>query len=210
MPSMMETIPRSGFTKWTDAELHLAACDERLATIIARVGPCTLSPRRDYFAALCQSVMGQQISTVAAAAIYGRFVQLFPRAKPDPRVMLGLDVDVVRAAGVGHQKITFLRDIASGFVDGRVQPKDFAGLNDETLIAHLVQLKGVGRWTAEMFLMFAMNRPDVLPVDDLGFRAAALRVYGLRKLPSPDRLGALAKKWRPYRTIATWYLWRSK
>jgi len=205
---MIDSIAKKACKGWSEAEKFLSQADPILAEIITRTGPCTLAVRRDYFPALCQSVMSQQISTRAAAAIYGRFCKLFPRLRPDAEALLMLDMQVLRSAGVGPQKIGFLRDIATGFVDGRIVGRDLWNMDDEAAIEHLTQLKGVGRWTAEMFLMFVLNRPDVLPVDDLGLKLAARRAYRLRKLPSAARLTQLARPWRPYRTIATWYLWR--
>ena len=178
--------------------------------LIASLGPCTLKPQQDHFAALCGSVMSQQISVKAADAIYGRFVRLFPRNKPTPAGLLKLTDEQIRSAGVGPQKIRYLRDIAAGFVDGRVTPKLLAKLEDEDLIEHLTMLKGVGRWTAEMYLMFVLCRPDVWPVDDVGLHIGAHHAFAMKRRPTPKQLAKFGEQFRPWRTIAAWYIWKSR
>jgi DNA-3-methyladenine glycosylase II len=195
---------------WADAQKHLAAASPKMRALISRLGPCTLKPERNHFAALCGSIMSQQILVKAAEAIYGRFVRLFPRKTPKPAELLKLSDEQIRSAGVGPQKIRYLRDIAAGFLDGRVPVKHLARLGDEELIEHLTQLKGVGRWTAEMYLMFVLCRPDVWPVDDVGLHIGAQQVFGLKKRPTPKSLVKLGTPFAPYRTVAAWYLWKSR
>lgn len=193
---------------WSPAIAHLRRADPVLAAIIDRVGPCTLHPRRDYFVALCKSICTQQVSTVVATIIFARFRLLFPRQQPTPQRLLTLTDDQLRAVGFSRQKVSYLRDLAVHFVDNRIPTRRFARMTDEQIIESLLPIKGVGRWTAEMFLIFVLNRPDLLPVDDLGIRKSAQSAYRLAALPDAETLLALAAPWRPWRTIATWYLWR--
>ena len=195
---------------WAAASRHLRRADVRLAPIIAQVGPCTLKRERHAFRTLVESIVSQQISFKAAEAILGRFRALFPgRPFPSPAEVLAMPPDRLRGAGLSNQKMTYVRDLAAKFADGTIRPGRFARLADDDIAEQLIQVKGIGRWTAEMFLMFALNRPDVLPVDDLGLRKAMQRLYRLRKLPNAETIERLAEPWHPYRTIATWYLWRS-
>ncbi len=188
---------------------HLVKADPVLRRLITRLGPCTLAPRRDSFATLCDSIISQQLAAPVAAAIYDRFAALFPRRRPTPAALAETPAARLRAAGLSRQKIAYLKDLAAGFRDGRIQPRRFGHLSNDAIIAALVSIHGIGRWTAEMFLMFALNRLDVLPVDDLGIRKAIQRWYGLRRLPTARTIRAIAKPWHPYETVACWYLWRS-
>ena len=197
---------------WSAAQRHLSAADPVLRRIIRRVGPCTLHPRRDYFVLLCMAIFNQQISLAAAAKLFARFRDCFPRRRPTPRLVLQHLHDPgspIHACGLSRSKKTYLIDLANGFVDGRIPTRKFARMSDEDIIAHLTQIKGIGRWTAEMFLMFVLNRPDVLPVDDLGLQEKLRLAYGLRRRPKPLHIRRVAQCWRPWRTIGTWYLWRS-
>jgi DNA-3-methyladenine glycosylase II len=179
--------------------------------IIAKVGPCTLAPRRDYFIVLCKSIFTQQISTKIAAILFGRFCELFPRKKPTPARV----IDVLRHdhhakhCGLSRQKRAYLLDLAKHFDSGEIPTRRLARMSDEEVIESLTRVKGVGRWTAEMFLIFVLNRPDVWPVDDLGLREAARAAFNLPARPTAKELTALGERFRPYRTLATWYLWRS-
>ncbi len=166
-------------------------------------------PRRDYFAALCDAIISQQLSPQAAETIFNRFLALFPARRPTPRSVAKTPMSVFPAVGLSKQKAGYLKDVAVGCRDGRITPRRFARQSNEEIIASLVSIRGIGRWTAEMFLMFALNRLDVLPVDDLGIRKAIQRHYGLRSLPVASRLRKIGQVWHPYETIACWYLWRS-
>ena len=176
------------------------------------MGPCTLAPRRDYFVVLCKSIFSQQISTAVAATLFGRFRDLFPGRRPTPALVLaklaGEDEAVLRHCGLSRQKKTYLLDLAEHFATGQIPTRKLARMGDEEIIESLVRVKGVGRWTAEMFLIFVLNRPDVLPVDDLGLREGVRDVHGLAERPAAAAVRALAEPWRPWRSIATWYLWR--
>jgi DNA-3-methyladenine glycosylase II len=198
---------------WKLAIRHLRRVDPVMKSIIDRVGPCTLSPRKDYFVVLCKSIFSQQLNTKVAATLFGRFRDLFPRRRPTPLLVVkalsgGVDDQTLRYVGLSRQKRSYVLDLAQHFVDGEIPTRSFAGMDDEEVIEHLTRVKGIGRWTAEMFLMFVLNREDILPVDDLGVVESMRVHYGLRKRPSKKRAVALAEPWRPYRSVATWYLWR--
>ncbi len=183
--------------------------DHTLRRIIEQVGPCTLGPRRRYFAALCEAIVSQQLSTKAAQTIYGRFRSRFDRNTPTPAGVLALDTADLRNAGLSRGKVSYVRDLAEKFLDSSIPRRRFAGMDDDAIIEALTQVKGIGVWTAQMFLIFVLNRPDVLPVDDLGLRKAVQQHYGLGALPEAAEFTSLAKPWRPHRTTAVWYLWQS-
>jgi DNA-3-methyladenine glycosylase II len=197
---------------WSHALRHLRKHDPVMGNLVARVGPCTLHPRRDYFVVLCKSIFTQQISTKVATTLFGRFRDQFPMRRPTPqRVATFLsngNDDLIRTCGLSRQKRAYVLDLAQRFCSGDIPTRRFARMSDDEIIETLTQVNGVGRWTAEMFLIFVLNRPDVLPVDDLGVRDGAKLVYGLKERPIAKDLLALGERWRPYRTIATWYLWR--
>ncbi|MGH7493233.1 MAG: DNA-3-methyladenine glycosylase family protein [bacterium] len=195
-------------TDYSAAVAHLRRADPVLAKIIAQYGPCSLKLDRRYFRLLVEAILSQQLSTKAAATITARLYDLLQK-QVVPATILELRDTEFRRAGVSRQKMAYLRDLAVKWQAGSINPRRFARMPDEQIIAMLTQVKGIGRWTAEMFLMFALGRPDVLPVGDLGFRNALKHAYGLRKPPAARRVYALAEKWRPYRSIATWYLWAS-
>jgi DNA-3-methyladenine glycosylase II len=181
--------------------------DPKLAAIIERVGPCRLVLRAEgtHFGALLRSIVYQQLSGKAAATILGRVRGEFGGRDPTPDELLGVDPERLRAAGLSRQKLGYLLDLAR-HAD---ELERLHELDDAAVIETVTRVKGVGTWTAQMFLMFRLGRPDVLPVLDLGIRKAVQRAYRLRKLPEPTKLEALAEKWRPHCTVACWYLWRS-
>lgn len=184
--------------------------DPILAPVIRKYRSRSLldTPAMDPFPALVRTITAQQISTRAAATIHGRLVALMPRGVT-PRAMLKLADEQLRAAGLSRQKMAYLRDLAVKVQNGELPAHSLHELADEEVIEAIVKVKGLGRWSAEMFLMFRLHRPDVLPVDDLGIVNAIQRLYGLRKRPKPDRIRKIGEAWRPYRTVACWYLWRS-
>jgi len=188
---------------------HLTASDPILGRLIARVGPCSLAPRPHYFATLCDSIISQQLSTRVAEVIFDRFAALYPRRRPTPQAVAQTPLSRLRSIGLSRQKAGYLKDLASGFLDGRIKAARLARLPNEDVIAELISIKGVGRWTAEMFLMFSLNRLDVLPVDDLGIKKAIQRWYGIKALPAARTIRTIGRPWSPYETIACWYLWRS-
>lgn len=197
---------------WTAAVEHLRQADPVLAGVIAAVGPCTLQRRRDYFVVLAKAIFSQQISVAGATTLFGRFRDQFPQRRPTPARAIEFlttgDPALIRSCGLSRQKQAYVIDLALRFRDGSLPTARFSQMHDEAVIESLTAVKGIGRWTAEMFLIFVLSRPDVLPVDDLGFRKGAQRAYGLSELPDVGRLRQLGDRWRPYRSIATWYLWR--
>jgi DNA-3-methyladenine glycosylase II len=199
---------------WKSGVRHLRRVDPALRRIINRVGPCALAPRRDYFVVLCKAIFTQQISTKVAAVLFSRFRDLFPQRRPTPGRTIELlkkprDAAVtMRACGLSRQKASYLLDLARHFEDGRVPTRRLSRMSDEQVIEAHIGVRGIGRWTAEMFLIFTLNRTDVLPVDDLGLREGVRDVYKLRERPTAKEITMLAEVWRPYRTLATWYLWR--
>lgn len=193
------------------ARRHLMRRDPILREAIRRIGPCGLGARQrtDHLTALVGSIVSQQLSSKAAATIFRRVLALFPDDGLHASSLHRLDDDALRAAGLSSQKIGYLRDLCARILDGRLDLDALAALPDEGVIERLTEVKGFGRWTAQMFLMFRLERPDVLPVDDLGIVRAVQRLYGLRRRPDAKRLTAIAEPWRPYRSVACWYLWQT-
>ncbi|MGD0539886.1 MAG: DNA-3-methyladenine glycosylase [Tepidisphaeraceae bacterium] len=199
--------------QWSTARSHLAKSDPIMRKIADAIGPCTLMPNRDHFTVLCKSIYSQQISSVVAAVLFGRFREKFPRKRPTPGHALELlnhsDPNRLQGCGLSRQKRQYLIDLSQHFLSGKIPSRRLSRMSDEEVIESLTAVKGIGRWTAEMFLIFVLNRPDVLPVDDLGLQKAVKSAYGLAQLPKKAELTKLAEVWRPYRSIATWYLWRA-
>jgi DNA-3-methyladenine glycosylase II len=186
--------------------------DPVLGAAIKRIGPCALASRqrKDHLSALVGSIVSQQLSTKAAATIFGRFIALFPGGEiPDAAAIAALDDGALRAVGLSGQKVGYLRDLSARIADGRLRLDELEALPDEEVIERLTAVKGFGRWTAEMFLMFRLHRPDVLPVGDLGIVKAVRKLYGLRKTPDAKRILKIGDGWRPYRSVASWYLWQT-
>jgi DNA-3-methyladenine glycosylase II len=191
------------------ARRSLSRRDPVLRPLIKRVGPCTLRPQDDLFAALVRSIVAQQISTRAAASISARLLAGPCKGVLTPAAIVKSSDEELRSAGLSTGKMRSLRDLAERVHSRTLRLDSFGGLSDEEVIELLLPVRGIGRWTAQMLLIFALGRGDVLPVDDFGLRAAVQRHYGLAELPRRDRLEELGSRWRPYRSIATWYLWRS-
>lgn len=206
----MKTSPAK--VDYDRARRHLMRRDPALAAVIKQVGPCRLQdiPTTPPFVALAESIASQQLSVKAADTIFGRFCDLFPPDRvPDPGRLMQLSDDQIRAVGFSRPKVGFLRDLAQRVLDGRLPMEQIDRMSDEEALGRLVEVKGIGRWTAEIYLMFRLKRPDVFPADDLGLVKAAQRVYRMRNRPTPKRLLKMAETWRPYRSVAAWYLWRS-
>lgn len=193
-----------------DALAHLADADPILGEVIARVGPCRFEARAEgsHFGALARAIVYQQLSGKAAGTIHGRFLDLFG-GEPTPAKLLATPDETLRGVGLSRQKLTYMQDLARHVEEGRLPLDEIARMEDDELIRALVAVKGVGRWTAQMFLMFRLGRPDVLPELDLGVQKAVMLAYRLPEMPKPKELAALGEKWRPYRSIASWYWWRS-
>src|SRR5436309_1783813 len=187
---------------------HLKKSDLILASIIERVGPCSITYREPTFEALARSIVFQQLSTKAARTIYGRFEES-AGGIVTPESIRNLSVGEMRRAGLSKQKIGYIRDLAEHALSGTVSFERLPEMSDEEIIVSLTDIKGVGVWTAHMFLIFALRRPNVLPVGDFGVRSAIQKAYRKRKLPTPKEIEKLAKNWRPYCSFASWYLWRS-
>jgi len=192
----------------TDVMKHLTVADVRLAAIIKSVGAYEIKLRKDPFQSLVEAIIYQQLAGSAADAIYRRFVKIYGRF-PRPAQLLATKDFKLRDAGLSARKIEYLKDLASRVSDGRLKLTLLPKLPDEQVIEQLVQVKGIGRWTAEMFLIFCLGRQDVLPVGDLGLRKAMQKAYLLEELPSPATMNDIAQFWKPYCSIATWYLWKS-
>ena len=197
-------------TDYTKARRLLARRDPILRDLMRRHGPCGLadSQHTDPFQALVHAIISQQLATKAAATIAGRVDALLDGLPTPVRVAAVSDVQL-RSAGLSGQKVSYLRDLCERIADGSLSLDTLGGMPDDEVIEALTRVKGIGRWTAEMFLMFRLHRPDVLPVGDLGIVKAVQRAYRLRTLPSPARLLRLGESWRPYRSVACWYLWAS-
>jgi len=196
-------------SRWREAVAHLSAADPVLRAHIARVGPCRLEPRRgrSHFGSLARAIVFQQLSGKAAETIHGRFAALFPRA-PRPEDVLAVPEAALRGAGLSRAKAKSVRALAAAAAGGDLRLPVPATWEDERVLAALTRVHGIGPWTAQMFLMFHLARPDVLPTGDLGLRKAVERAYRKRGLDA-RRLEKIARPWRPWRTVATWYLWRS-
>ncbi len=181
-----------------------------MAALIKRFKKPGWERNRDSFQALCSAIIYQQLSGKAAATIHKRFLALYKGARhPTPAQVAKTSIARFRTAGVSQQKAAYLVDLAKKFLDGTVGQRQFHEMTDDAIRDHLVVVKGIGRWTADMFLMFTLHRPDVLPVGDLGIQNAMKDVFQLRTLPKPERMEKLAEPWRPYRTVACRYLWTS-
>ena len=201
--------PVMGPDLFRTAQRHLARRDPVLKRIIAAVGPCTLRPDPDGFRMLVRAIISQMISTRAAASIFARVEQAVAGGLT-PASVLALGEPALRAAGLSGAKARSLADLAARVHDGRLPLDRLPEMTDDEVIARLVPVRGIGRWTAEMYLIFCLGRPDVLPVDDFGLRAGVRAEYGLPALPGRAPLRERAEPWRPYRSIATWYFWRSR
>ena len=195
---------------WTRGRKHLSKNDPRLAKIIDRLGPYEFHMDSDYFEALVGSIIFQQLAGTAARAILNRFKQIYNGRIPRPQEYLSTDEKQLRASGLSPQKIQYIRDLSERIENGVLDLKRISSLPSGEVVKELDEVKGIGRWTAEMFLIFAMGRADVLPVDDLGLQKATKRNYRLRKLPTKEKFEQLSKNWHPYSSIATLYLWRSQ
>jgi DNA-3-methyladenine glycosylase II len=194
--------------------MHLLSCgDPTMASLVEIIGPLSAEERcrgrpDDAYGALVRSIVGQQLSTGAARTIYGRLTALFGHRPPTPAELLAADEDTLRACGLSRPKVSYLRNLARHVLEGDLDLSSLQELPDYDVVSRLVAVKGLGRWTADMFLMFHLDRPDVLPVGDLGLRHAVAKAYGLSAPPAAAELERIAEPWRPYRTLACLYLWQ--
>lgn len=192
---------------WKEALQALAAADARFGRIIALAGDSMLRPRHDPFFSLSRSIVGQQISVKAAESVWQKM--LGHMGEITPGAVAGENVERLRGCGLSRQKASYLLSLADHFIDGSLQQEQWSEMDDEAVIERLVQVKGIGRWTAEMFLIFHLLRPDVLPVDDIGIQKAIGNHFNEGVRPSAGEMKAIAEPWRPWRSVASWYLWRS-
>jgi DNA-3-methyladenine glycosylase II len=205
---------RKAAAKWSADDRELMRADKVLRRLMEERGPIDpeidrRGSRPDPWEALARAIVGQQLSTLAARSIWEKLVGQYGGKLPPPEALLRKRKETLRKAGLSNAKVEFLRDLATRVRDGRLDLKRLAKLSDEDVIAELIEVKGVGRWTAEMFLIFHLGRPDVVSVGDLGIRRAVQISYGMKELPGPEELEKLAEEWRPHRTLACLYLWRS-
>ena len=204
MKRMSETVA-------AEAAKHLAAADPVLKPVIERTGLCTIRPHTNYYQELVDAIISQQLSVHAARSITGRFRDLFDGKFPTPRQILTTDVDTLRGIGFSRAKGAYVLDLAQHVVDGRVKFDHLDALSNDEVVAELTAVKGIGVWTAHMFLMFCMGRTDVLPVGDLGIRNGVRKLYGLDAAPTPEQIAEIAQRggWHPFESVASWYVWQS-
>jgi len=189
---------------------HVSAADPRIRALVNRHGPIDFRPRGRPFDSILQSILSQQLNGRAADVIISRTYRLFLPGRPTPEKVCAIPSARLRRAGVSPQKASYLKDLARRVVNGRLDLSRLSERDDEEIIRAMDEVKGVGRWTAQMFLIFSLGRPDVLPVDDFGMKTAIKNVYGLKQLPKSDRIEKIARPWHPFSTVACLYLWRSK
>jgi DNA-3-methyladenine glycosylase II len=187
---------------------HLRRVDPELRRLIGAHGPPRLAPSRNHLQSLTRAIVYQQLSGKAAGTIYGRFLDLFGGRFPDAAAIAAMSAVRLRRAGLSAAKAAYVRDLAARFASGAVDPRRFRSMSDDDLVELLTTIKGIGRWSVHMFLLFGLNRPDVLPVGDLGVRRGMQLRFALPELPLPRDMEELAAPWRPYRSIGSWYMWR--
>lgn len=196
---------------FTQGVAHLRAHDPRLAAYIQQAPSPIIIPHTEYYKALVNSIIGQQLSVKAAAAIQRRFLELFSGVFPSPELLLLQDDATLKSSGLSRPKVTYIKDLAQRIIDGRIEFTHFDVMSDQEIMTALLPVKGIGEWTVHMFLLFCMGRLDVLPVGDLGIRHACQRIYGLQSLPTPAEVTELAAKnqWHPYCSVVSLYLWQA-
>ncbi len=187
---------------------HFDSCDPVIAQLVREIGPFQLKKNRKYFQVLCKAIISQQISTKAAESITARFWQLFDGHAPSPQSVWEMPEPILQGAGLSRQKVAYMKDLGKHFVEKTIRPHRMPYLSNEEVIEQLTGVYGIGQWTAEMFLIFSLNRMDVLPVTDLGLQIAIQKLYGMKSRPTTKKIRSLGKKWHPLETVATWYGWR--
>jgi DNA-3-methyladenine glycosylase II len=193
------------------AEKYLMVRDKKLAPVIKSSGPCRLKPHKDHYGELVGSIVGQQLSSVAAGTIWRRVLGLFDGRMPTPEQLIKIDDQKLRDVGLSWAKVRYIKDLAQHILDGRLDLDHVSTMPNEQLIEQLTAVKGIGEWSAHMFMMFGLGRLDILPVGDLGVRKAMMKLYDLPELPDPARMITIANenRWHPYESVASWYLWQS-
>lgn len=195
----------------TTAAKYLSKSDKRLAGVIKLSGPCRISPHNDHYGELVGSIVGQQLSAVAAGTIWRRVLDLFDGKMPTPKQLIKIEDQKLRDVGLSWAKVKYVKDLAQHIIDGRLDLDHIATMPNDQLIEQLTAVKGIGEWSAHMFMIFGLGRLDVLPVGDLGVRKAIQKLYGLDSLPTPEQIVTISNQngWHPYESIAAWYLWQS-
>lgn len=194
---------------WRTGKRLLSSRDKTMRKIMVRVGEFEIKPTTDHYSALVESIIFQQLAGKAADSILGKFKGIYGGKLPAPRLFLNTPKDRIRHVGISQQKYSYIKDLCTRIDGGTLKLDGIDSLTDEEIICMLDEVRGIGRWTAEMFLIFSLGRTNVVPFDDLGLRKAVQKAFSLRELPSREKLAGVSKKWEPYGTIATLYLWRS-
>lgn len=188
---------------------HLSHADKRMEKLIDKFGPPNFNLMNNYYESLIRSIVYQQLSGKAASIIYERFLDLFVfDIYPEPKDILAVSIETLRSSGLSYQKVNYIRDLSEKWQDGTVNLSDIDSMTDEEISSELIKVKGIGQWTADMFLMFTLGRPDVFPFGDLGIQKGVMILTNMNRLPTQKEMERKTKKWQPYRTVAAWYLWK--
>ena len=188
---------------------HLSHADKRMEKLIDKFGPPNFNLMNNYYESLVRSIVYQQLSGKAASIIYERFLDLFVfDIYPEPKDILAVSIETLRSSGLSYQKVNYIRDLSEKWQDGTMNLTDIDSMTDEEISSELIKVKGIGQWTADMFLMFTLGRPDVFPFGDLGIQKGFMVLTNMNRLPTQKEMERKTKKWQPYRTVAAWYLWK--
>ena len=188
---------------------HLSHADKRMEKLIDKFGPPNFNLMNNYYESLIRSIVYQQLSGKAASIIYERFLDLFVfDIYPKPKDILEVSIETLRSSGLSYQKVNYIRDLSEKWQDGTMNLTDIDSMTDEEISSELIKVKGIGQWTADMFLMFTLGRPDVFPFGDLGIQKGVMILTNMNRLPTQKEMERKTKKWQPYRTVAAWYLWK--
>jgi 3-methyladenine DNA glycosylase/8-oxoguanine DNA glycosylase len=188
---------------------HLSHADKRMEKLIDKFGPPNFNLMNNYYESLIRSIVYQQLSGKAASIIYERFLDLFVfDIYPEPKDILAVSIETLRSSGLSYQKVNYIRDLSEKWQEGTMNLTDIDSMTDEEISSELIKVKGIGQWTADMFLMFTLGRPDVFPFGDLGIQKGVMILTNMNRLPTQKEMERKTKKWQPYRTVATWYLWK--
>ena len=187
----------------------LSNADQRMGKLIEKFGPPNFNLMNNYYESLVRSIVYQQLSGKAASIIYERFLDLFVfDIYPKPKDVLEVSIETLRSSGLSYQKVNYIRDLSEKWQDGTMNLTDIDSMTDEEISSELIKVKGIGQWTADMFLMFTLGRPDVFPFGDLGIQKGVMILTNMNRLPTQKEMERKTKKWQPYRTVAAWYLWK--
>jgi len=188
---------------------HLSHADKRMEKLIDKFGPPNFNLMNNYYESLIRSIVYQQLSGKSASIIYERFLDLFVfDIYPEPKDILAVSIETLRSSGLSYQKVNYIRDLSEKWQDGTMNLTDIDSMTDEEISSELIKVKGIGQWTADMFLMFTLGRPDVFPFGDLGIQKGVMILTNMNRLPTQKEMERKTKKWQPYRTVAAWYLWK--